>query len=362
MKKVVFIDRDGTIIKEPRDEQVDSLEKLEFIPGIVSGLKLLVDAGYSLVMVSNQDGLGTKRYPRSVFTAVQKKIVGLLAGEGIVFERVFICPHFEKDACNCRKPKVGLVNGYLNHHRIDTNRSFVFGDRETDVQFAAHLGLKSVRLGPGGTTRSTYRTASVLDACRYILRWNRYGSVERKTRETLIKVQVTLDGSGKSEISTGIGFFDHMLEQLSRHSGIDVQVKALGDLGIDEHHTVEDTGIVLGEAIRMALGNKRGIERFAAPLDESLASVVLDLSGRSHLTFNCTFRRERVGQLPTELVEDFFLGFVQGLKATLHIECKGRNDHHKTEAIFKAVGRALRLAVAVNPRGSGSIPSTKGML
>ncbi len=362
MKKVIFIDRDGTIIREPRDEQVDSLEKLEFVPGIVSGLKLLVDAGYSLVMVSNQDGLGTRRYARSAFGVVQKQVLGLLAGEGITFERVFICPHLEQDRCKCRKPKLGLVNKYLKSHRIDNVRSFVLGDRETDVQFAANLGIKSVRITTSDRTEATYHTANVVDACRFILRWNRYGSVDRKTNETDIKVQVSLDGMGRYEISSGVGIFDHMLEQLARHSRIDVWMKVKGDLEVDEHHTIEDAGIALGEAIRMALGNKRGVERFSAPLDESLASVVLDLSGRSHLTFHCTFRRERVGELPTELIEDFFLGFVQGLKATLHISCKGRNDHHKIEAIFKAAGRALKSAVSIDFRGAGSIPSTKGVL
>ena len=362
MKKVVFVDRDGTIVREPRDEQVDSLEKLAFIPGIVSGLKSLVDAGYSLVMVSNQDGLGTKRYPKRDFALVQSKITDFLGGEGIAFERVFICPHMVQDLCKCRKPKLGLVRNYLKARRIDTVRSFVLGDRETDVQFAKNLGVKSVRLSATKQTEATHRTASVVDACRFILRWNRLGSVDRKTKETQINVQAILDGTGKYEIITGVRFFDHMLEQLSRHSRIDVFLKAKGDLEIDEHHTIEDVGIALGEAIRKALGNKRGIERFSAPLDESLASVVLDLSGRSHLSFNCTFRRERVGELPTELVEDFFHGFVQGLKATLHISCIGRNDHHKVEAIFKAVGRALKSAVTIDPRRSTSIPTTKGIL
>jgi imidazoleglycerol-phosphate dehydratase/histidinol-phosphatase len=362
MTKVVFIDRDGTIVREPRDEQVDTLEKLEFMPGIVSGLKLLVDAGYSLVMVSNQDGLGTKRYPRSAYNTVQKKIVGMLAGEGIAFDDVFICPHLETAGCECRKPKVGLVRGYIRTHRIDPVRSFVLGDRETDVQFARNLGLKSVRLTRAGGTRATYRAKNAVDACRSILRWNRFGSVHRKTNETDIEVHVVIDGEGNYDISTGVGFFDHMLEQLARHSKIDVRIKARGDILVDEHHTVEDVGIALGEAVREALGNKRGIERFSAPLDESLASVVLDLSGRSHLTFNCAFRRETVGGLPTELVEDFFLGFVHGLRATLHITCDGRNDHHKIEAIFKSVGRALKSATAIDFRRSGAVPSTKGLL
>ena len=362
MKKVVFIDRDGTIVREPRNEQVDTLEKLEFIPGIFSGLKLLVDAGYSLVMVSNQDGLGTKRYPKKAFNAVQKKIVQTLAGEGITFDDILICPHLQTDGCECRKPGIGLVRHYLRRRRIDPVRSFVLGDRKSDVQFARNLGLKSVRLSGGRKTGATYTTTSVTDACRFILRWNRSGSVRRTTKETDIDVQVVIDGVGTYEIFTGIGFFDHMLEQLARHSRIDIRLKARGDLQVDEHHTIEDVGIALGGAVREALGDKRGIERFSAPLDESLASVVLDLSGRSYLKFNCTFRRETVGGLPTELVEDFFGGFVSGLRATMHIVCGGRNDHHKIEAIFKSVGRALKSATAFDLRGVALVPSTKGVL
>ncbi len=362
MKKVVFVDRDGTIVREPSDEQVDTLEKLEFVPGIFGGLKLLVDAGYTLVMVSNQDGLGTQRYPRKAFDLVQQKIVRTLSGEGISFEKTFVCPHLATDGCECRKPKVGLVREYVKRNRIDTVRSFVFGDRETDVQFADNLGLKSVRLTNDKRTRATYRTGNAADACRAILRWNRIGSVRRRTNETDIEVRVVVDGGGKAEIATGVGFFDHMLEQLSKHSGMEITVRANGDLHIDEHHTVEDVGIALGEALREALGEKKGIERFAAPLDESLASVVIDLSGRSHLSFNCTFRREKVGDLPTELVEDFFRSFVQGLRATVHIDCKGRNDHHKIESIFKSMGRALKSATSRDARGSAAVPSTKGVL
>ncbi len=362
MKKIVFIDRDGTIIREPADEQIDTLEKLEFVPGIISGLKILADAGYSLVMVSNQDGLGTARYPRKAFTQVQRKIVTTLGGEGIAFDEVFICPHLSQDGCACRKPKIGLVQKYLQTHRIDQARSFVLGDRETDVEFAENLGLKSVLLSSKNNNRATYRTTDAIEACRFILRWNRIGTVNRKTNETAIEGEVVIDGRGAYSISTGIGFFDHMLEQVARHSGFDIRLKAVGDLHIDEHHTVEDVGIALGEAIREALGDKRGVERFAAPLDESLATVVLDLSGRSHLTFRCTFQRERVGELPTELVEDFFGGLVQGLKATLHIECEGRNDHHKIEAIFKSFGRALKSAATIDRRRMSSVPSTKGKL
>ena len=362
MKKVVFVDRDGTIVREPGDEQVDSLDKLEFVPGIITGLKLLRESGYTLVMVSNQDGLGTRRYPRKSFNIVQKKILNLLEGEGIHFDRIFICPHLSSDNCDCRKPKVGLVKQYVAANAIDRGHSFVLGDRKTDVDFAANLGVRSILLSKRSTGNATYVTPSALEACQFIARSVRSARVERKTGETEISIEVTIDGTGSYRIATGIGFFDHMLAQLSKHSGIDVRIEARGDLDVDEHHTVEDVGIAFGTAIRSALGDKRGIERFAAPLDEALATVALDLSGRSFLAFKCSFKREVVGALPTELVEDFFHGFVDGLKATLHIECHGRNDHHKIEAMFKSVGRALKDAVALDRRAVRNVPSTKGLL
>jgi len=362
MKKIVFVDRDGTIVQEPPDEQIDTLEKLEFTPGIISGLQLLVETGYSLVMVSNQDGLGSKRYPKKSFDTVQKKILKLLGGEGIHFESIHICPHTPDARCDCRKPKIGLVKQYTRSTTFDREHSFVLGDRITDVQFARNLGVRSVLLSNRGKNDATYTTPSAFEACRYIARSNRSAHLKRKTGETEISIDVSIDGSGTYAVSTGIGFFDHMLAQLSKHSGIDISIKAHGDLIIDEHHTVEDVGIALGTAIRSALGEKRGIERFAAPLDEALATVALDLSGRNFLLFSCSFKREFVGELPTELVEDFFRAFADGLRATLHIECRGRNDHHKIEAIFKAVGRALKAAVVVNRRAGGNVPSTKGIL
>jgi len=362
MKKTVFIDRDGTIVREPPDEQIDSLEKLEFVPGIISGLKLLVDSGFSLVMVSNQDGLGSKRYPRKDFNKVQQKIVGLLKGEGIEFEHILICPHTPKDNCNCRKPRIGLVKDGVASNAFDRLHSFVLGDRLTDLQFAKNLGVQSVLLSKKKSGAAAFTSASALEACRFIARSVRAAHIERETNETAIVVDVSIDGSGMHRIATGIGFFDHVLSQLAKHSGMDITMKARGDLEVDEHHTVEDAGIALGTAIRSAIGDKRGIERFAAPLDEALARAVLDLSGRSFLSFRCEFRREFVGELPTELVEDFFRGFADGLKATIHIECHGRNDHHKIEAIFKSVGRALKTAVRVDARLAGQVPSTKGIL
>jgi len=364
MKKIVFIDRDGTIIREPRDKQIDSLEKLELIPGIISGLTLLRDAGFSLVMVSNQDGLGTRRYPKRVFHEVQHKILKLLDGEGIHFEKIFICPHRANDNCFCRKPKTGLVDRFLKQNKIDASHSFVLGDRDTDVAFAKNIDARSVQYSPRKKSKAEYHTADMLDACRYIARSVRSASLRRKTSETDITARVWLDGNGSYEVHTGIGFFDHMIAQLAKHSGIDLALNVGGDLHIDEHHSVEDAGIVLGEVLRQALGEKRGINRygFTAPLDEAVANVVLDLSGRRFLSFSCKFSRSQVGGLPTELVEDFFRALADGLQATIHISCRGRNDHHKIEAIFKSFARALKQAIQIDERRRNFLPTTKGKL
>ncbi|MCX7984229.1 MAG: bifunctional histidinol-phosphatase/imidazoleglycerol-phosphate dehydratase HisB [Bacteroidetes bacterium] len=361
---VVFLDRDGTLVVEPPDEQVDSLEKLEFIPGVIRGLRLLQNAGYSLVMVSNQDHLGTERYPYTKFEVVQGKILKFLSGEGITFDAIFICPHSQSDNCTCRKPKLGLIEDYLKHKSINFNNSYVVGDRETDVEFARNIGCKAIRLTSDTSTEADYRTTDFYDACRYIVRHQRTATVYRNTHETEITLTVSLDGNGNATINTGIGFFDHMLHQLVKHSGIDVILSVKGDLHVDEHHTVEDTGIVLGEAIRKALGDKRGLQRFgfAAPMDESLAHVSIDLSSRPHCTWNVKFKRVRVGELPTELIEDFFRAFADGLRATFHISATGRNEHHKIEAIFKSTALALKQAIARNLCDDSSIPSTKGLL
>lgn len=367
MKRVVFIDRDGTIIREPADKQIDTLEKLEFLPGIIGGLKQLRDAGYMLVMVSNQDGLGTASYPRKAYEIVQGKILRLLKGEGISFEKILICPHDAGDGCECRKPKIGLIRPYLEKNSIDHARSFVLGDRVTDVELAKNIGVRAVRIAKKSGRReiaAEFTTPDAYEACSYIARASRTASMERSTNETKIAVTVSIDGTGKYNIATGLRFFDHMLAQLSRHSRFDITLKAAGDLDIDEHHTVEDCGIALGTALGQALGEKRGIDRFgfAAPLDEALAQASIDLSGRRHLTFNCYFRREFIGDLPTELIEDFFRSLAGGLQASIHITCRGRNDHHKAEAIFKATALALRNAARLDPRFSAQLPTTKGML
>jgi imidazoleglycerol-phosphate dehydratase / histidinol-phosphatase len=362
--KVVFLDRDGTLIAEPPDEQVDTLEKLDFIPGALQGLRLLQDRGYVLIMVSNQDNLGSSTYPRESYEIVQNKMMRVLNGEGIQFHAVFICPHGASDHCACRKPKTGLVDEFLRTSNVDLAHSFVVGDRETDVQLARNIGCRAVRLSSDASTQADYQTESFLDASRYILRSDRSAAVQRNTTETKISVHVWLDGTGHYEIHSGIGFFDHMLALLSKHSGIDMNIGVQGDLQVDEHHSVEDTGLALGDAIRQALGDKRGIERygFLLPMDESLAQVALDLGGRPFCSFEATFEREMVGEFPTELVEDFFRAFADGLRANLHVSVTGRNDHHKIEALFKAAARALRQAVAQNQQNTGVLPSTKGVL
>ncbi len=364
MKKVVFLDRDGTLIVEPPDEQIDSLEKLKLIPGVIEGLRLLIDRGFDLVMVTNQDSLGSDRYPRETFEEPQNKLLQILKGEGISFTEIFVCPHTPADNCACRKPKTGLVDQFIKSNNLDLRRSFVIGDRETDVQFGLNLGCRSIRLSDTSTSAASFVTPRFSEASRYAARADRFSHIERTTNETSITVDVVLDGTGTFHVATGIGFFDHMLAQLSKHSLIDIDITVKGDLHVDEHHTVEDTGLALGQALRQALGDKRGIERygFLLPMDESLAQVALDLSDRPFLSFTGTFERESVGELPTELVEDFFRAFADGLRSNLHITVTGRNDHHKIEAIFKSVARALKQAVALDPRTPSQLPSTKGSL
>jgi imidazoleglycerol-phosphate dehydratase/histidinol-phosphatase len=259
---VIFLDRDGTIIVEPSDEQIDTLEKLEMIPGAIQGLRLLQNRGYVLVMVTNQDNLGSAAYTQKSYDLVQNKLMGLLNGEGIQFAAVFVCPHNSKDNCTCRKPKVGLVSEFMRTNNVDLARSYVFGDRETDVKLAQNIGCKSIRLTTEASSKADFKTESFMEACTFILRQARSASVKRKTLETNISIEVCLDGTGSHDVSSGIGFFDHMLSLLSKHSGIDMNILVKGDLQVDEHHSVEDTGLALGEAIRQALGDKRGIERY----------------------------------------------------------------------------------------------------
>jgi imidazoleglycerol-phosphate dehydratase/histidinol-phosphatase len=375
MKNIIFVDRDGTILEEPRDYQVDSLEKMEFVPGIISGLQLLQQSGYTLILVSNQDGLGTSKYPRKSFDLVQAKMLGLLEGEGVHFDRIFICPHFERQNCACRKPKVGLIPSKVRK-LVDLSRSFVLGDRLTDVEFAENLGVRSVRLLSKNTPRkksavqsspklrAEFETSNALEACRYIAASSRSCTVFRNTNETKISASVKIDGRGQYDVETGIPFFNHMIEQLAKHSGMDLKLHCRGDIGIDAHHTVEDVGIVLGEAIRQALGAKKGIRRygFVLPMDEARCEVLIDLSGRGHLEFEAEFKRPDIGGLPSELVEDFFIALSGALPATVHIRSQGRNDHHKIEGIFKAFAKTLGRAFELSERARDQIPSTKGSL
>jgi len=364
MKRVVFLDRDGTLIVEPPDEQIDSLEKLELIPGVIQGLLLLRRHGYHLVMVTNQDRLGSDHYPLASFERVQRKLMRILEGEGIEFAEVLICPHGPDDGCDCRKPRTGLLGEYLADGAIDRARSFVVGDRETDVMLGKAIGCRSIRLGSAADSDADHASDSFLEICRWIARSSRHVRLERNTLETRVVVELTLDGEGRYDVDTGLGFFDHMLAQIARHAMIDLTVHVDGDLHVDEHHTVEDTGIALGEALRAALGDKRGIGRygFVLPMDDAQSQVALDIGGRPYLRFDAVFDRERVGELPTELVEEFFRAFADGLRANVHIKAEGRNAHHMIESMFKGVARSLRQACARDLEGVDILPSTKGVL
>ena len=353
---VLFVDRDGTLIEEPHDYQVDRLDKVQLLPGVFAALTELQRAGFRLVMVSNQDGLGTERYPRERFEQVQGFVLRLFASQGIVFDQVFICPHLENEACPCRKPRTGLVTEYLRQQPIDLQRSAMIGDRDTDLEFARALGIRGLRVSAGAgadAADSWPGIASTLLARR--------AQLARKTRETAIELQLELDSSAECRIATGIGFFDHMIEQLAKHGGFALQLSCRGDLHIDEHHTVEDCALAIGEGLRQALGDKTGIGRygFLLAMDESEAQVAIDLSGRPYFVFEGQFGREQVGALPSELVPHFFRSLAQTLGAALHLTVRGENTHHMIEACFKGVGRALRPALR---RAGHDLPSTKGSL
>jgi imidazoleglycerol-phosphate dehydratase/histidinol-phosphatase len=353
---VLFIDRDGTLIEEPPDEQIDSLQKLELVPDVIPALLRLRDAGYRFVMVSNQDGLGTERFPEPAFREPQEFLLRLLDSQGIRFDAICICPHLPSDGCECRKPKIGLLKDYLQRTPIDRARSYVIGDRETDIQLAQNLGVQGLRLRGTRTPGMTWN-----EIARQLTAPKRSARVERKTKETDISVEVDLDAESPVEVSTGIGFFDHMLEQIAKHGGFSLRLTCKGDLHIDEHHTVEDCALALGEALRQALGDKRGIARygFVLPMDEALAQVAIDLSGRPYFVFEGTFGRDQVGQLPTELVPHFFRSLGERLGAAINMQVKGENTHHMIEACFKGMGRTLRQAFAITGR---ELPSTKGTL
>ncbi len=352
MRKVIFIDRDGTLLREPADEQIDALEKVAFVPGAISGMKALTGLGYELVMASNQDGLGTSAFPEDTFWPAQNLLLKTLEGEGVVFDDILIDRHFPADGSPCRKPGTGMFGKYLDGS-YDMAASWVIGDRETDLELARNLGCKGLQVGPLSweeiveTIRSTERSAVVA----------------RKTRETDIYVRVDLDGKGTSAIDTGLKFLDHMLQQLVTHGGLALEIRCKGDLEVDEHHTMEDVAIALGEAIRQALGDKRGIGRygFALPMDESRAIVLLDLGGRSELVWDVEFTREYVGDVPTEMFKHFFKSLSSSLQANLYVQARGENNHHLAEGIYKAFARTLKQAAARNVF-SYDLPSSKGLL
>ena len=352
MKKALFIDRDGTILVEPADEQIDSLEKFAFVPGAISGLKALTGLGYELVLVSNQDGLGTPSFPEETFWPCQNLMLKTLKGEGIEFDNILIDRTFPADNAPTRKPGLGMLTAYLDGS-YDLSGSYVIGDRETDLKLAANLGAKGLQIGPI-TWQEVAETVRASE---------RQVTLTRKTRETDISLTLDLDGKGPSGISTGLHFFDHMLDQLPHHGGVSLQLKCAGDLEVDEHHTMEDVGIVLGEAIGQALGDKRGIDRygFALPMDECKALVLIDFGGRADFVWNVKFTREYVGDTPTEMFSHFFKSLCTAARCNLRVEAEGENNHHLAESVFKAFARALRQAVR-RDIWRYELPSSKGVL
>jgi imidazoleglycerol-phosphate dehydratase/histidinol-phosphatase len=374
MKKVLFIDRDGTIIVEPpTDFQVDSLEKLEFLPKAISNLrKIAEETDYELVMVTNQDGLGTDSFPEPTFWPAQNKMLATLAGENVHFTEIYVDRSFPEDNLPTRKPGIGMLTSYFSDE-YDLANSYVIGDRLTDVQLAVNLGAKAILFLPlipeEGISDKMNATTSFVsndwDAIYEHLKLpSRTASVERNTKETQIKVELNLDGSGRSDIHTGLGFFDHMLDQLARHSGADLSIHVEGDLHIDEHHTIEDTALALGDAYRQAIGDKRGISRygFLLPMDEALAQVAIDFSGRPWIVWDAEFKREKIGEMPTEMFFHFFKSFSDTSLSNLNIKVDGDNEHHKIESIFKAFAKAIKMAVRRDLKALDFMPSTKGVL
>ena len=355
-QRILFIDRDGTLIEEPADEQIDDFAKLKFVKGVFRNLHFLRQhTNYRFVMVSNQDGLGTDAFPEETFWPVHHFILQTLEGEGITFDEILIDRHFPEDNALTRKPNTGLVEKYMRDPETDIENSYVIGDRETDRSFARNIGCKSLILSDEGM--SWDRIAELLFA------GERLAEVRRTTKETDIHVRVGLDGTGQCDVSTGLGFFDHMLEQIAKHGNIDLLVHTKGDLEVDEHHTIEDTAIALGECILQALGDKRGIERygFCLPMDDCLCQVALDFGGRPWLVWDAEFHRERVGEMPTEMFLHFFKSLSDAARINLNIKADGQNEHHKIEGVFKAFARALKMAVRRDIYHY-DLPSTKGML
>lgn len=363
MKKVLFIDRDGTLVIEPPvDYQLDSLEKLEFYPGVFQWLSRIVqELDYELVMVTNQDGLGTDSFPEDTFWPAHNKIIQAFENEGIKFSEILIDKSFPEDSAPTRKPRTGLLNAYI-YGDYDLTNSYVLGDRETDIELAENLGAQGIFIGENCSRSTALETKSWQEIYQFLKQQPRVAQQERRTNETQISVRVNLDGSGKNSIETGLGFFDHMLEQIARHGNVDLDIKVKGDLEIDEHHTMEDVAIVLGSTLLEALGSKKGIERygFLLPMDDCLAQVGLDFGGRPWLVWDAEFNREKIGDVPTEMFMHFFKSLSDSAKCNLNIKAEGDNEHHKIESIFKAFAKALKMAV--QQTNANNIPSTKGLL
>ena len=362
MKKVLFIDRDGTIIEEPADEQVDSFDKMVFLPGAITCLsKIARETDYELVLVSNQDGLGTASYPEDTFWPVQNLMIRTLKGEGVEFREIFIDKTRPEDNAPTRKPGTAMLVQYLAKG-IDMDSSYVIGDRLTDIQLAKNLGCKAIFINNDSSPDAALCTTDWNEIYSFLKRLPRTATVKRETSETRIGIKLNLDGTGKSSIHTGLGFFDHMLEQIARHGNVDLEIKAEGDLSVDEHHTVEDVALSLGEAFLRALGGKKGIERysFILPMDDCLAEVALDFGGRPWLIWEAEFKREKIGEIPTELFFHFFKSFSDSAKCNLNIKAGGDNEHHKIEAIFKAFSKAIKMAA--RQTDNFNLPSTKGAL
>ncbi|EAC1595898.1 bifunctional histidinol-phosphatase/imidazoleglycerol-phosphate dehydratase HisB [Campylobacter coli] len=351
-EKILFIDRDGTIIEEPKsDFQIDSLEKLRFEKGAIPTLLKLKNFGFKFVLVSNQDGLGTQSFPKEDFEIAHQKMLDILQSCGIEFKDIFICPHFENENCECRKPKTALLDEYIKHNLYNKEQSFVIGDRDTDMILASNLGIRGLKYSENFTWKEIEEE---------ILNSFRTASISRITKETNIHVKVCLNG-GKIAINTGVPFFDHMLEQIAVHGGIGLEISCKGDLEIDEHHSVEDVALALGSAIKQALGDKIGITRygFVLPMDECLASCAIDFCNRPHLVYKAKFKKEKLGELSTEMIEHFFYSLSYSMGVSLHLKVKGKNDHHKAEGLFKAFAKALKMAVKIE---SENLASSKGVI
>jgi len=363
MKKALFIDRDGTLVIEPPvDYQLDSLEKLEFYPGVFQWLsKIVRELDYEIVMVTNQDGLGTDSFPEETFWPAQNKIIEAFENEGVVFNEILIDKSFPEDNAPTRKPRTGLLNPYI-YGDYDLANSYVIGDRETDIELAVNLKAQGIFIGDSCSKPTSLITKSWEAIYNYLKAKPRIGTKQRATKETDISVKVNLDGSGSSSLDTGIGFFDHMLEQIAKHGKIDLAISVKGDLEIDEHHTIEDVAITLGEAFIDALGSKKGVERygFLLPMDDCLTQVAIDFGGRPWLVWDADFKREMIGEMPTEMFMHFFKSFSDAAKCNLNIKSEGDNEHHKIESIFKAFAKAIKMAV--KQTNDYSIPSTKGIL